>query len=228
MAGSFLTVSQLALLAGLLSLDATAFLQSMVSRPIVAGIAAGAVVGDLGLGVVIGATLELVWIGTMPVGAAVFPDGTCGAVSGAGVAWLLLSGGADRGFAIFLGVAAGLLAGTLGQGLTKALRRANERFAALALAGARRGESGGVARAVALGLATRFALSAGLVAAIVSASAALPGGAIRFQGDYPALLWAAPVGAAAVAAAAKSSLERWLMAAGFGAGLVAFLGFGGG
>ncbi|MBD3348192.1 MAG: hypothetical protein GF400_03215, partial [Candidatus Eisenbacteria bacterium] len=70
----------LAGLAGLLAIDATAALQIMVSQPLVAGALAGAACGDPGTGLVIGAVLQLIWLGALPVGAAAFPDAPVGTV----------------------------------------------------------------------------------------------------------------------------------------------------
>ena len=59
----------LSLLLALLSLDVSAVGQFMVSRPIVVGPLVGLVSGHPGLGLVMGALIELIWIGEVPVGA---------------------------------------------------------------------------------------------------------------------------------------------------------------
>ena len=53
---------------GFLSLDRTAALQVMVSRPIVAAPAIGYILGDVLTGLMIGGILELLWIGELPIG----------------------------------------------------------------------------------------------------------------------------------------------------------------
>ncbi|MBI5683175.1 MAG: PTS sugar transporter subunit IIC [Deltaproteobacteria bacterium] len=53
---------------GVISLDRSAAFQIMISRPIVAGPLIGIVCGSLTIGIVIGAILELLWIGDLPVG----------------------------------------------------------------------------------------------------------------------------------------------------------------
>lgn len=68
-----------------LSLDRTAFLQIMVSQPIVAGPVVGYVLGDPVTGLIIGSVLELFWIGAMPVGGSVPPNETAAAVIAASV-----------------------------------------------------------------------------------------------------------------------------------------------
>ena len=67
-----------ALLAGLvvgLSKMEYFFGYSMFNRPIVEGAIMGLVLGDPVTGTIIGATLEIVFLGSFPVGAAVSPDG---------------------------------------------------------------------------------------------------------------------------------------------------------
>lgn len=65
----------LTLLGGLLALDGTSLGQFMFSRPIVAGILAGWVMGDASLGLVVGGVLEFYFIPVFPVGGADFPEG---------------------------------------------------------------------------------------------------------------------------------------------------------
>ncbi len=59
-----------------LGLDRTAAFQFMVSRPIVAAPLTGWLIGDAMAGLQIGAMIELLWLGRLPVGAAVPPDDT--------------------------------------------------------------------------------------------------------------------------------------------------------
>lgn len=70
MLADILIKSVLASFAGaVLSLDRTAALQIMVSRPLVAGPVIGYLMGNPGAGLLVGATLELLFIGDLPVGA---------------------------------------------------------------------------------------------------------------------------------------------------------------
>lgn len=48
---------------------------SLISRPIVTGLLTGLVLGDMETGIVMGATLELAFIGSFSVGASLPPDG---------------------------------------------------------------------------------------------------------------------------------------------------------
>ncbi|MGE4544994.1 MAG: PTS sugar transporter subunit IIC [Pedobacter sp.] len=57
-------------------LDRTAIFQLMISRPIVAAPMTGWLLGDAATGLQIGALLELLWLGRIPVGASIPPDDT--------------------------------------------------------------------------------------------------------------------------------------------------------
>ena len=74
----------LAMLGGLLGLDVVCFPQMMISRPIVGATLAGAFVGDTASGMLVGATLELIALATLPFGASRYPEwGSAGVVGGA-------------------------------------------------------------------------------------------------------------------------------------------------
>jgi PTS system mannose-specific IIC component len=62
-------------------LDRTAALQIMISRPIVAAPLTGWLLGEPLVGLQVGALLELLWLGRLPVGAAIPPDDTQVAVA---------------------------------------------------------------------------------------------------------------------------------------------------
>lgn len=64
----------------LISLDRTAFLQIMISQPIVAGTLVGLSLGDPFTGLTVGSVLELLWIGAVPIGSYVPPNETVAAV----------------------------------------------------------------------------------------------------------------------------------------------------
>lgn len=74
---------------------------SMVMRPLVVSPLVGAALGDVTTGLLIGATLELVFMGAMQIGAAVPPDVLVGA--GLGTAFAIMSGkGAETALALAL------------------------------------------------------------------------------------------------------------------------------
>lgn len=62
----------------------------MLNRPIVEGALVGLVLGDVATGTIIGATLEIVFLGSFPIGAAVSPDG--GTAAGISTAFAILTG----------------------------------------------------------------------------------------------------------------------------------------
>ncbi len=80
-----MTFSQ-CLLAGLVAvfcgLDRMAISQFMISRPIVAGPLTGLVLGQPFVGLMVGALMELLWLGRLPVGATIPPDDTQIAIGG--------------------------------------------------------------------------------------------------------------------------------------------------
>ncbi len=80
-----LDLLKLALLGGFITLDETAFLQVMASRPIVVGPLVGWLIGDLESGLLLGSILELIYLDVLPAGAAHFPDSGLAAVVGTGV-----------------------------------------------------------------------------------------------------------------------------------------------
>jgi mannose PTS system EIIC component len=77
-----------ALIGGMIGLDRTALGQFMISQPVVAGPLTGWLLGDVTAGLVIGGTLELVWVLDMPIGTFVPADSTVSAVAATAIAAL--------------------------------------------------------------------------------------------------------------------------------------------
>ena len=74
----------MALLGAVLGLDVVSFPQAMVSRPIIAATIGGAFLGHAGLGLIVGAALELIALETLPFGASRYPEwGSASVVGGA-------------------------------------------------------------------------------------------------------------------------------------------------
>ncbi len=71
-----------ALVALVCGLDRMALLQVMISRPLVAGPLTGWLLGEPLVGLQFGMLIELLWLGRLPVGAAIPPDDTQVAVAG--------------------------------------------------------------------------------------------------------------------------------------------------
>jgi len=76
----------LSLLGGLLGLDVVCFPQMMISRPLVGATLAGAFVGDTITGLLVGVTLELIALATLPFGASRYPEWGSAAVVGGAIA----------------------------------------------------------------------------------------------------------------------------------------------
>lgn len=121
---------QIALVGGVLALDATSVGQFMVSRPLVAGALTGWLLGDPSLGLVVGALLELYLLVSFPSGGARFPEGATATVVAVACALAV-----DGPGAIPLGVATGLVWGQVGGFSVTVLRRLNGRLVSDADAG---------------------------------------------------------------------------------------------
>lgn len=74
---------------------------SMLDRPLIISPLVGLVLGNVELGIMVGATLELVWLGAFPVGASNPPDMVSGTVIGAA---FVISSGSEPGTAVALAV----------------------------------------------------------------------------------------------------------------------------
>jgi mannose/fructose/N-acetylgalactosamine-specific phosphotransferase system component IIC len=116
-------IAQVSLLGGLLALDATSVGQFMLSRPLVAGVLSGWLLGDPAAGVTIGAVLELYLLVSFPTGGSRFPEGATATV----VATASAVGSSGPG-AIPLAVAIGLVWGQLGGASITLLRHANSKL----------------------------------------------------------------------------------------------------
>jgi mannose PTS system EIIC component len=77
-----------AVICGIIGLDRTALGQFMISQPVVAGPLTGWLLGDVTAGLVIGGTLELIWVLDMPIGTFVPADSTVAAVAATATAAL--------------------------------------------------------------------------------------------------------------------------------------------
>jgi len=83
--------AKVSLIGAFCALDRTAFLQMMLSRPLVAATVAGALAGNWEIGLLIGVMLELCFLSEMPVGTTIPTDDTLLALA-AGGAGAALSG----------------------------------------------------------------------------------------------------------------------------------------
>lgn len=74
---------------------------TMIARPMITGVLVGLVMGDMKTGMIVGATLELAFIGSFSIGAALPPDTVSGAILGTAFA---IKSGAGAGVALTLAI----------------------------------------------------------------------------------------------------------------------------
>jgi mannose/fructose/N-acetylgalactosamine-specific phosphotransferase system component IIC len=115
----------LVVLGAIVALDATSLGQLMLSRPIIAGTLAGALTGLPFEGALVGALLEALSLGIMPVGASKYPETGTAAVAAVGT--LGLSGVAPTPAAMLLTLVYGLIWQHLSGATVVAGRHLNER-----------------------------------------------------------------------------------------------------
>lgn len=133
--------------AAICGLDRTAALQIMISRPIVAGPLTGLLLGAPLTGLQVGALMELLWLGRLPMGAAIPPDDTQVAVGGT---FLAVTMGSMTGLAglefTLLSVLIALPLGKVGQFFDRLARHGNGRLSRQAEQALENGEMGCVGR----------------------------------------------------------------------------------
>jgi PTS system mannose-specific IIC component len=161
--GDYLLAGLVAMLTGL---DRVALIQIMISRPLVAGPLTGWVLGYPLVGMEVGMLLELLWLGRLPVGAAIPPDDTQVAV---GATVLAISMGHLLNLngmpLVILSVLIAIPLGKFGQVFDRLARHVNGRLAISGHHALMAGNTSSLERYHLLGLAS-FAL-ASLVTAFV-------------------------------------------------------------
>ncbi len=152
--------------------DTTAFLQIMVSQPVVAGWMGGMAMGQPGAGLAVGVMLQAVWARAFAMGGASFPVTGPAAVVGGAVAGAACRLGGDGWGALRVphaaplaaALAASFLVAEAGREAVLRLRRRRHGLVARAVEAARAGDPGGVVRANLAGLGQSALLGAGLTA----------------------------------------------------------------
>lgn len=203
-----------ALMGGVLTLDRTAVLQVMVSRPIVASVVIGYLLGDPVSGLVTGVLLELLWLGDLPVGAHVTTNETALAVVATSVALLAGPhvGGVRPGLIVFV-ILLLLPLGWVFKKVDEAIRRFNSTLADEAIASFEdRGEMA-INRAILKGVMAFFVPNVLLIwfsifAGFILVSALYPYTG-RFEGLWDGIFYILPlVGIGSVVSSLR--VERWL------------------
>jgi mannose PTS system EIIC component len=118
----------LLLLGGFVGLDATAFPQVMISRPLVAGTLAGMIFGQPAAGALVGGLLEVFHLSILPIGAARYPEAGVAAVA-ASAAYVNANSLPVDPAALLLALLVALVWERVAGSSAIRLRRVNERFA---------------------------------------------------------------------------------------------------
>lgn len=214
---------------GLLALERKAFLQAMLSRPLVAATGMGLLLGDVNSGLYIGVVLELFHLGAASLGAAVSEHDTLAATgtSAAAAAIVVTDGGASTPaiWALAILLFAGL--GLVGRAVDRRLEGHTTRLAQKAIARAETGDLSGAVRLNLFGMWPHFVLFGGLTGLCAVAGFAIAPGfaALPLRADR-ALAWTYPAMASAAAAVAArgSHAKHAALWAGIVGGVVAIVG----
>ncbi|MDB4882000.1 MAG: phosphotransferase system sorbose-specific subunit [Gemmatimonadetes bacterium] len=214
----------LALLGGVLGLDVVCFPQMMISRPLVAATVAGAFVGDSTSGMLVGATLELIALATLPFGASRYPEWGSAAVVGGAIAGVLHMPAPG---AITVGVLMALATAWIGGWTLVKLREWNAWLARRKRSALEHGSRGAVVGLQLAGLTSDLARAMLLTAVAYWLLDPLARAMVALWSFSGMLSRAVTVGAAcAVAAAAAWTIfhsargARWYFAAGLMVGLL--------
>ena len=212
----------LALLGAVLGLDVVSFPQAMISRPLVAATAAATLLGDPVRGLIIGATLEMFALETLPFGASRYPEWGSAAVVGGGLFAMQPDGPGVFAVAVLLA----LMAAWIGGWSMVQVRKLNAR-----LARARHEEVASGSKRIVEGLQV-FGLTADLVrgglltAALLALAVPSHAFILNHWGSDPRVSRAVVVAlAASVAAGAVWKVvhaapgTRWLLLGGIAMGL---------
>ncbi len=131
----------LSLIGGVLALDTTAVLQSLISQPIIAGSLLGWLSNDLVAGLKMGFILQLLWLSELPVGAARVPEGNLGSMIGIVLMFQLKAFQAQYFYVLILiGVFYALFFSAVGQRATTLLRQWNVHILDRAMRGIEAGQ----------------------------------------------------------------------------------------
>jgi PTS system mannose-specific IIC component len=216
------------LLGGLLAVERKAFLQAMVSRPLVAATVMGLLLDDVRSGLFVGMVLELFHLGSASLGAAISEHDTLAATGVSAAAACMSAGQGAPGTAAIWTVCI-LVFGGLGP-LGRRIDRALEGYTSgLSQKAVRLAEAGELDRAVRLnlmGMWPHFVLFGGVTAACALLGFLLSGPFTRLPlWGVRALAWGYPAMAsvAAAVAARGSHAKRAALYAGSAAVIVALI-----
>lgn len=224
------SILPLALLGAVLGLDVVGFPQAMISRPIVAATAGGAMVGSAAQGLLVGVALELIALETLPFGASRYPEWASASVV-AGV--LFAEQDMARAGAMTLAVVAALATAWIGGGSMVIVRNLNARWARRSLPALDRGERRAVIGLQVAGLSADLLRGFILTFLAILAMRPVMQASLEVWSVNPRVSRAVLVGVAAMVATAASWKlfhttpgARWLFLGGLAAGFALLLGGG--
>ena len=214
----------IAILGGVLGLDVVSFPQAMISRPLVAATFTGILIGQPASGLLIGATLELIALETLPFGASRYPEwGSASVVGGA----IFSSHPSHPAGAMTLAMVAALATTWVGGWTMVKLRQANAYWAGQRRAALEAGSRGAVISLQLLGMTADLLRGVALTAIAYALLAPLADFCIRtWTMDARMSRAIAVATAASVAGGAAWKLfhstvgARWFFVGGLVAGLL--------
>jgi mannose/fructose/N-acetylgalactosamine-specific phosphotransferase system component IIC len=213
----------LALLGALLGLDVVSFPQAMISRPLVAATAAATLLGEPGRGLLVGATLEMFALETLPFGASRYPEWGSAAVVGGSL--FAIHGDASPG-GLTVAVLAALMCAWIGGWSMVQLRKLNASLARRRHDAVANGSKRVVEGLQVFGLTADLLRGGALTAIMLAAFIPVQRFVLDTWGVDPRVSRAVVVGiAASVAAGAvwkvvhAAPAARWLLLAGVAIGL---------
>ena len=212
------------LLGAILGLDVVSFPQAMISRPLVAATLAGWLAGNATGGLLIGATLELIALETLPFGASRYPEWGSAAVVGG---TLFASNPGNAPGAMVIGVLGALATASVGGWSMVVLRRLNARWARSNRPGLDAGSRGTVIGLQMAGLTADLVRGGLLTLGALLALTALAEASLALWSIDGRLSRAIVAGIAATVATGATwkifhatSGTRWFLAGGLAIGLV--------
>ena len=213
----------LALLGAVLGLDVVSFPQAMISRPLVAATAAALLLGDPVRGMLVGATLEMFALETLPFGASRYPEWGSAAVVSGGLFTVHVDPGPG---ALTVAVLAGLVSAWIGSWSMVQLRKLNAQLARRQHDAVAAGSKRVVEGLQVFGLTADFVRGGLLTAIMLAIFAPIQAYVLATWGSDPRVSRAVVVGiAASVAAGAvwkvvhAAPAARWLLLGGVAIGL---------
>jgi PTS system mannose-specific IIC component len=117
----------LAVIGSAIILDKYALGEFGLSKPLVSGLIIGALFGKIHEGILMGCVFQLFFLGGLPIGRDIPPDGQGAGIAACG-SYFLLGNSNPPGSALLAAVILGLAAGVLGGSMEILVRRLNERL----------------------------------------------------------------------------------------------------